>query len=100
MLIQELLNISEAMAKNSDEEGQRQKAIKDVLRKLNNGVISKKSADKQLKDKGHPGIDLNEDIGSDVRVKQIGKKHKVDFEDADGKAAFNAIKDAYKQGYD
>jgi len=60
MLIQDLLNISEAMAKNPGDEGMRQRAIKDILRKLNNGVITKKSADKQLKDKGHPGVDLVE----------------------------------------
>jgi len=172
--------MSEAAAKNAGEEGMRQRSIKEILRKLNNGVITKKSADKQLKDKGHPGIDLveqseigkaehkarldkldsnallahmtkhageaklpgektsagdikghamrtasrlghkdnsaywnkikhlvKEDISLDESsvasgdlIKKIGKKYGVDFEDADGRAAFKAMHACYEEGYD
>jgi hypothetical protein len=55
------VNEGAALKRDAGAEGKRQMRIKEILRKLNNGVITKASADKQLRDVGHPGVDLTEE---------------------------------------
>ncbi len=167
---------------DSDREALRQKAIKSILSNYNAGHISLETANRQLKDKNHPGIneeaiDEASDVGKaehkarldkmdpkallahitkhageaklpgektsagDIKghamrtaarlghsdsssywnkikhlvkedvldessvasgdlIKKIGRKHKVDFEDADGRAVFRAMHECYEEGYD
>src|SRR5271157_2989999 len=189
MLLQQLIS-EKFLAKRTsdltdkDREALRQRAIKAILNNYNGGHISIETANRQLKDKNHPGIsedviDEASDVGKaehkarldkmdpkallahitkhageaklpgektsagDIKghamrdaarlghsdnsfywnrikhlvkedevtegqgraekvlyiIDRIGKKYKVDFNDADGKAAWNAMKECYKAGF-